>query len=74
MEDADTCRKRPSQRDAAWIEFARGRLLQRAVASSRVEVRLPLDTRHATERGIPVIACYIFENATVCLGIRSDNR
>jgi hypothetical protein len=74
MEDTGTCRKRSGEREAAWIEFARGRLLQRTIASSRVEVRLPLDTRHATEGGAPVIACYVFGNATVCLEIRGDNR
>jgi hypothetical protein len=31
-------------------------------------------TRHATEGGAPVIACYVFEKATVCLENRGDNR
>jgi hypothetical protein len=31
-------------------------------------------TRHATEGGAPVITCYVFEKAAVCLENRGDNR
>ena len=36
--------------------------------------RLPFAPRHATESRTPVISCYVFGNAAVCLEIRGDNR
>jgi hypothetical protein len=74
MEDIDTRRKRAGAFAGGWLEFARRRLLQRAITSSRVEVRLPLHPRYAAESAAPVIACYVFGNAAVCLEIRGDNR
>jgi hypothetical protein len=43
-------------------------------ARSPSRVRLPLTRRHETENRTPVISCYVFGNAAVCLGIRGDNR
>jgi hypothetical protein len=36
--------------------------------------RLPFAPRHATGNRTPVISCYAFGNAAVCLEIRGDNR
>ncbi len=74
MEDADTCRKAAGKGagDASWIGFAR--IVRRASAPSRAKARRPLKPRRGAENGAPVISCYGFENATVCLEIPGGNR
>jgi hypothetical protein len=70
MEDIGTYRKTVNGREAAWIEFAR--IVQ--TAASRKKARRPLKPRRGAEDGAPVIARYVFENATVCLEIPGGNR
>jgi hypothetical protein len=34
----------------------------------------PLNPRHVTDGVVPVMACYVFGKAAICLEIRGDNR
>jgi hypothetical protein len=54
----------------------RGNLRTRVSCGVRSPSRMcpPLTPRHATKSRAPVISCYVFENAAVCLEIRGDNR
>jgi hypothetical protein len=62
--------------EASWVEFA---LLVRAVkaaakASARAKARKAPFLESASRYKKQALACYVFEDGTVCLEIRSDNR